>query len=334
MPTYDVRVPADAAGPAIDTATEVALRGGPVRYTLDEMCARVGTEREPATRLWMALGFPIDSAPDDAAFTDGDVEALAALAALGADGVADDATALSIARSLGHSMARVAEWEADVLTTYLANAADPVAARGSVAEHTLPALAALQSHFWRRHLADSICRTSQIGDSVNRDLAIGFADMVGYTRLTRHLDSRELTELIEAFESDTAESIAAHGGWVIKNVGDEVMFASEQPAAIAEIAFALAAASRAPTSRDFTVPELRIGLAYGPVVQRFGDVYGTVVNTAARLTGVAYPGTVLVDAGLADALADDPRYKLRSLRPVSVKGISRLAAHVLRRSNA
>ena len=67
------------------------------------------------------------------------------------------------------------------------------------------------------------------------------------------------------------------------------------------------------------------------MLQRFGDVYGPTVNTAARLTGVARPGTVVIDDHLADLLADDPRYTLRHLRDFQVRGIERLGAHVLRR---
>ena len=79
------------------------------------------------------------------------------------------------------------------------------------------------------------------------------------------------------------------------------------------------------------LPPLRIGLAVGSVLARHGDVYGEVVNIAARLTGHARPDTVLVDREAAAALAVDPRFALRPLRPVSVPGYRRLHPWVLER---
>ena len=165
-------------------------------------------------------------------------------------------------------------------------------------------------------------------DPAERELVVGFADMVGYTRLTRHLDRDELAELLETFESTTTHAVTNHGGWVIKNVGDEVMFATEETSAAARIALELQSISDA----DDGSPQLRVGLAAGPVLQRFGDVYGPTVNTAARLTGVARPGAVLIDDHLSELLADDPRYTLRHLHHFRVRGIERLGAHVLRRA--
>jgi adenylate cyclase len=80
------------------------------------------------------------------------------------------------------------------------------------------------------------------------------------------------------------------------------------------------------------MPELRVGLAYGQVLQRFGDLYGSTVNTAARLTGVARPGTVLIDDGAATQLSGRPEFAMRHLRSIRVRGINRLRSHVLRRN--
>nr|WP_233532660.1 adenylate/guanylate cyclase domain-containing protein [Antrihabitans sp. YC2-6] len=308
------------------------MLGGPAEYTLDDVCARVGISRSRGGRLWMALGFTVDPDPKAAMFTAADVDAFQVMADLVEKGIVDDPTQLAIARTLGHSMARVAEWQVDVLNAHLAQQADPKDGE-AVARQTISSLQELQNYAWRRHLAAAADRSTHDleTDSENRTLAVGFADIVGYTRLTRHLDTAELAALIETFESGTTETITGNGGWVIKNVGDEVMFAAERPADIAAIAFGLADQRMDPEHGDVAVPPLRIGLSYGPVLQRFGDLYGPVVNIAARLTGVARPGTILVDSGLASKLTEVPGARLVSLRPVRVRGISRLRAHVLRR---
>ena len=150
--------------------------------------------------------------------------------------------------------------------------------------------------------------------------------MVGYTSLTRRIRVDELGALLEDFESQTTSVITQGGGWVIKNVGDEVMFAAEHASDAARIALGLQEAARTHPEQ----PDLRVGLALGPVLVRFGDLFGEAVNIAARLTSAARPGTVLVDAELSAALVDDDGVQLRSLRPLRVRGYSRLRAFALR----
>jgi len=155
---------------------------------------------------------------------------------------------------------------------------------------------------------------------------VGFADIVGYTTATRHADVNELAAMLEAFEEDTAEIIAVCRGRVVKTVGDEVLFVTDTATAIAEIAMRLTDPARGQRG----LPELRIGLAMGPVLTRFGDVYGSVVNLAARLTALARPGSVLVDRELAQALRADRRYQLRTRRPAAVRGYGHLRSWSLR----
>jgi adenylate cyclase len=107
-----------------------------------------------------------------------------------------------------------------------------------------------------------------------------------------------------------------------------VLFQAEDAASAAEIALELLEAAEA----DERLPDLRAGLAYGPVVSRLGDVYGSTVNIASRLTSISRPGWVLVDRDLHDALQDDPRFTLKSRRPESVRGFHHLHPWRLRRA--
>ena len=156
---------------------------------------------------------------------------------------------------------------------------------------------------------------------------VGFADIVGYTTTTRHADSDALSALLEAFEKDASETIAAHHGRVVKTVGDEVLFVADRRPT----------RPRSPCASPIRaagegLPILRVGLAMGQVLSRFGDVYGSVVNLAARLTALAPPGTVLVDKELADALQVNQAYQLRSRRPQAVRGYHHLRSWSLRRA--
>jgi adenylate cyclase len=80
--------------------------------------------------------------------------------------------------------------------------------------------------------------------------------------------------------------------------------------------------------------DLRIGLAYGPVLPIMGDVYGTTVNLAARLTAIARPGTIVVDAELADGLGDGPGFELRRIRRRPARGLGMVQPYALRRSSS
>jgi adenylate cyclase len=114
----------------------------------------------------------------------------------------------------------------------------------------------------------------------------------------------------------------------VKTIGDEVLFELEDPAAAAEIALDLIDAAQA----DERLPDLRVGLSYGPVVSRLGDVFGATVNIASRLTSAARPGWVLVDREMQAALAGDPRFSLKPRRPESVRGYHHLYRWRLRRA--
>ncbi|WP_067652572.1 adenylate/guanylate cyclase domain-containing protein [Nocardia harenae] len=310
---------------------ESYLLGAERRFTRAEVAEQAEVTPETSRKLWSALGFPAGS--DDAVeYTGLDVAAVRLFRDLTVFRSADPRVVAASARTLGQSMARLTEWQADLVTTeILARAArtegDSAESLREATEFTLDAFEELQRYTWRRHLAAAVTRSldGSAGADHIRTLAVGFADMVGYTRLTRHLHVDELSTLLEAFESTTAAAITDNGGWVIKNVGDEVMFAAETVLAAARIAVAV----QESTMMVGGTPDLRVAIAYGPVLQRFGDLYGSTVNAAARLTGVARPGTILIDDAAAAELDGEPEFRTQNLRSVRVRDFDRLRPHVL-----
>ncbi|MGV9633192.1 adenylate/guanylate cyclase domain-containing protein [Nocardia rhamnosiphila] len=317
---------------AIRSNVESYLLGGQRRFTRQEVAAQAGVTPENSRQLWSALGFPEDS-EGALEFTEADIAVVRQFRGLSVIGDAgSQAVALAAAaRTLGQAMARLAEWQADLVALEIVSrAGDDIGSPDrvrEVAESTVTAFEELQRYVWRRHLAVALTRTfdGMTGEDHTRPLAVGFADMVGYTRLTRHLHPSELAMLLEAFESTTAAAITENGGWVVKHVGDEVMFAAESARDAARIAVAI----QESTMMVGGTPELRVAFAYGPVLQRFGDLYGSVVNAASRLTGVARPGTVLIDDSAAEELVGDTEFTIRDLRSVRVRGFDRLRPHVL-----
>jgi len=319
----------------IDRATEQveqALLGGPRRYTRTEAAGAAGVSPDRSQRIWLALGF---ANVDDGArvFTDEDIAALCRWDALIAGGVIAAADELAHVRAIGQTMSRLADWQVRELMIRIAelDGLDETARAASAATVTaemLPVVESLMSYTWRRHLAAAVGRIpATTADELSTATAvIGFADIVGYTSTVRHADAAELAALLESFEENAAETIAAGHGRVVKSLGDEVLFVADSAQDAAEIALRLSDPARTASG----LPQLRVGMALGRVLIRFGDVYGPAVNLASRLTSLARPGTVLVDRELARALRGEDAYRLHPRRPAAVRGYSHLRSWSLR----
>ncbi|MCD2187610.1 adenylate/guanylate cyclase domain-containing protein [Actinomycetospora soli] len=314
------------------------LIGGDRTLRRADVADRAGVPLEQTGRLWSALGFP--RVPDDVeAFAESDLDALGYVEDLLAQDAFDEAEALAIARTLGQSMARLAEWQANLLRRVIAerrSADDPAAVVESV-RSLVPLIEKLQAYTWRRHLLVTAGRmmsalASEEGEDDGRraTAAVGFADIVGFTSLSRRIDSDELRALLERFEGVSNDVVSRFGGRIVKTLGDEVLFVCSDVSSACMIAFALHEEVPDPDDRL----ALRVGLAYGDVLPRYGDVYGPTVNIASRLTSHARPGTTLLDDEMTDAVrAADLDVELRSVPPLHVRGYKHLKPHVVRRSS-
>ena len=313
---------------------ERVLLGGRRKYTRLEVAEKAGVPEERSRRLWRALGFATVR-DDEVVFTDADVEAMRTADQLVQSGLIDPSIEVSVTRALGQHLSRLAEWQVDMLWELIKE--QPELGRSErqvtrLVDRLLPELERVQNFVWRRHLAAYAGRAFAAPDEhlESRTEVVGFVDMVGYTRLTRQIGEDELSRVLDAFETLATEVIAEHHGRVVKMIGDEVLFVADSPVDAAEIALTLTER----TSADEGLPAVRAGMASGRILSRFGDVYGSVVNLAARLTSVARPGTILVDRELAAELADEKAYELRARRPVTVRGYNRLRPAALRRATA
>jgi adenylate cyclase len=130
-----------------------------------------------------------------------------------------------------------------------------------------------------------------------RQITVAFADLVGFTRLGEVLAAEELGQLAIRL-ADLARDLTSLPVRFIKTVGDAVMFVCPQPAPLLDVVLKLV--DVVDTDNDF--PRLRAGVASGMAVSRAGDWFGSPVNMASRVTGVARPGTVLVADSVWDAL--------------------------------
>jgi adenylate cyclase len=317
------------------TAEEIdrLLVGMPARHTKAGVSAEAGVSPELAERIWRALGFA--SLADDAvAFSDGDVDALRRVSRMLDSGLLDERTVIRMARALGQTTAKLAQWQAEIMIGAMLPPGerpsdDDLAQVLDTARLLLPDFEQVLIHVWRAQLAAAGTRLLSVADLDEENIparvsiAVGFADLVSFTRRARELDERELAALVEGFEARASDVVAAHGGRLVKTLGDEVLFTAHTPADAAAIALDLVEAA-----------DLRIGLAYGPVLPIMGDVYGTTVNLAARLTAIARPGTILVDAELAEGLNGTPGFEVRRIRRRPARGLGMVQPYALRRSSS
>jgi adenylate cyclase len=303
-----------------------ALLGTPT-LTSAEVAAAAAVDLDFARRLWRALGFP-PAADHERLFTTADVAVLKATCELRDRlGIAPPLL-FQLARVTGHSLGRLADAQIVAVAEPRddgSTAAAPAAVPNDLVA-LLPDLERLLHHVWRRHLVAAWARTAAVAAGADRVLSVGFADLVGFTAMTQALDARALAALVDRFEATAYEHVLGQRGWVVKMIGDEVMFAAADAIAAARIGLALAHAHQS----DATLPPVRVGLAHGPTLAWEGDLVGQTVNLAHRLVNLARPGTVLVSDGLGKHLAAAGGFTLRHLRPVRLQGIGPVRPWVLR----
>ncbi|WP_240629648.1 adenylate/guanylate cyclase domain-containing protein [Specibacter cremeus] len=323
-------------------ALEASLLGGERTLRRRDVAAGAGVSLMSARKIWRAMGFP-NLGDDDVAFTPADQDALETIINLVRAGLLTEETAISVTRSIGQMTDRMAVWQIEALVEDLVaehGVSDADARRAVVS--TLPALVEplerVLQYSYRRQLNAGVQRlavraqegleASQHGREGDEDdtplplaRAVGFADLVSYTSLSRRMNEKTLAKLVQRFENKCAEIISVGGGRLVKTIGDEVLFNCETPVAGAQISLALAEAMAA----DEFLPEARVAMVWGRVLSRLGDIYGPTVNLAARLTSLAEPGTVLIDSVTATALDGDERFVLETLPVETVRGFGEVS---------
>lgn len=326
MTSHDRGPAPGAAGPTREDL-EREILGEQPRFTSAEVVSDQ-TSIEAARILWRALGFP--DAGDAAAFTTGDKEAMTLLLSLVSSGALDFDIAVKLTRAVGRTMARLADWQVATLSEYVERLEHDGLGTGSrlttgldVIQRVEPSFEELMTYAWRRHLAAAVGRVEALGaldsDLHTASVTVGFADLVSFSQLSSEIPEERLAAMVEVFESTCADLVTAHGGRVIKTLGDSVLFIVDTEKAGIDIASDIVDR----VGRDPDLPDVHLGIATGPVVMRLGDVFGSPVNLASRLTGLARRNRVICDQETADAVTSLPGYVTRPLtgRPMHGFGV-------------
>jgi adenylate cyclase len=288
-----------------------------------------------ARRLWRALGFP--DAEGSAAFTRDDVAALGAIGQAQEVGLDED-TVVGLTRALGSTMSRLAEWEVGNLVAALepraettGRPAERLASAIRLFGQMAPAFDDLLRYAWRRHLAVAVARAEALQLDDETPLAqatVGFADLVGFTALSNELGEDAIGDLVEVFESRCHDVVAERGGRIIKSLGDSVLFLAESATDGVDIGLDIITV----IGRDARLPDVRVGIATGPVTLRLGDVFGPAVNLAARLVAVARRNRTIIDHTTAELLPID-EYDVRTLPARPLRGFGDVEPVTVRRTD-
>lgn len=144
-----------------------------------------------------------------------------------------------------------------------------------------------------------------------------FTDMEGSTSLTQRLGDARAMAVLRAHDRTVGEALADHGGSEVKHTGDGMM--ASFPSVVGAISSAVQIQRRLAAAGESGDVRLRIGMSAGEPVTERNDLFGAVVQLAARLCTRAQPGSVLVSSAVRD-LALGKGFEFRKRGRVSLKG--------------
>jgi len=292
-----------------------------------ETSEKTGIDLELLQRLQRAMGLPRVDDPDAAVYLRADAEAAAFAQKSLELGIEPDQL-VQITSMLAEGLSRAAEV---MRYAALASILDPTATELQIAKNSeallrevAPILGPMIQEMLRlqlRHLMETEAVTaSERAEGQRlpgaRLVTIAFADLVGFTCLGEVVPPEDLEQLSHRL-ADLAREVAVPPVRFIKTIGDEVMLVSPDPVALLDAVMDLVDASEG----DDDMPRLRAGIATGMAVSRAGDWFGSPVNLASRVTGVARPGSILVAESAREAVGDDDRFTWSFAGARRLKGI-------------
>jgi adenylate cyclase len=293
-------------------------------YTLRQAAAETGLEPRLIERILAALGM---NPAQWQALSAEDVQLLRYVAAVLAAGLPLVAM-LQLVRVYGQAMAQVADAEVRLFHLYVHEPLMRSGATGvemademlAIARELLPLASPVMDQVHQRNLQHFVeqdvvghMESDLEGEALDLGrlrVAIAFADLAGYTRLTEEEGELEAVDAVERFV-EAVEMTLPDDARVIKTIGDEVMIVGNDPAALADWAVGF----QQLYSSD---PQPRIGIHYGDALYRDGDYYGRDVNIASRVAARSAGGEVLVTRAVVERAGS--HLKLDRIADVRLRG--------------
>jgi adenylate cyclase len=267
--------------------------------SLDDAAEEVGLEPALIERIWAAAGLSAASLDE---LSEEDVELLRHMAEV-IDAGFPLVAFLQLTRVYGQALAQIADAEVKLFHLYVHEplirdgrpGLEIAEAMGGLAAELLPLSSPIMERLHERQLRHFMEQDvvghleAEAGDAeLGRvRVAIAFADLAGYTRLTEEVGEEQAVDVVERFVAAVQDTLPGDAR-VIKTIGDAVMVVGSDASALADWAVGFQAL------QGDTRPRPRIGLHAGFALYRDGDYYGREVNLAARVGARAAGGEVLV----------------------------------------
>jgi adenylate cyclase len=301
-----------------------------VRYSLRDAARLSGLDADMIQRVYAAMG--LGSLPGDG-FSDEDLEILKYGAAVFDAGFPLPAF-LQVMRVYGQAMAQIADAEVRLIHLYVH---EPLMRAGvasvdianemeGLMRDTLPFSAPFMNYLHDRLLAQFVEQDmighmeADLGSDALEEgrvrMAIAFADLAGYARLTVERGDEAALDAVERFVGAAGEALPVDAR-VIKTLGDEVMVVGSDASALTRWAVDLQQAID-----DAHEPAARIGIHFGEALYRDGDYYGREVNRAARVVARAAGREVLVTRPVVEAAGGVDGLDFERIGEVRLKGFS------------
>ncbi len=151
-------------------------------------------------------------------------------------------------------------------------------------------------------------------------MAVLFADISGSTRLYELLGDTKAFAAINGCLDLLRRVTVAHGGHVVKTIGDEIMAVLPSADAAVQAACEMQAEVTAQPPVEDTPITVRIGLHFGSVLETDTDVFGDTVNIAARMVNIAKGGQIITSDVTVSKLHPIMRASTRMLDALTIKG--------------
>jgi adenylate cyclase len=308
---------------------EDLLSSSGARHSLRQVSRESGLPQELIRQIFTAMG--LGPVPPEG-LSDEDLEMMRYAAAVLAAGFPLPAY-LQLLRVYGQAMAQVADAEVRLVHLYVHKplmragvpnveiAAEMEAMTREVLPLATPFISYLHgrllSHFVEQDMIGHV--EAELGEEELEEgrlrVAVAFADLAGYARLTVEQGDEAAVSTVERFVEAVGQSLPADAR-VIKTLGDEVMVVGPDPAALTVWAVSLQEGIAAGE------PPPRIGIHYGQALYRDGDYFGRDVNQAARVVARAGGGEVLVTRPVVDLADGSDGLQFARIGEVRLKGFS------------
>ncbi|MFZ0089914.1 MAG: adenylate cyclase regulatory domain-containing protein [Solirubrobacteraceae bacterium] len=295
------------------------------RYSIRRAARETGLDEALIRRVIGGLGIPSEQRPTVSA---DDLELLRYVATVLDSGFPLVAL-LQLVRVYGQAMSRVADAEVRLFHLYVheplmrsgATGIETAEQMEAISRQVLPLAGPVLERVHQRYLQffveqDVVGHMESDLDGSEIDLgrmrvAIAFADLAGYTRLTEEAGELIAVDAVERFLEAVQASLPDEAR-VIKTIGDEAMIIGSDPAALAEWAVAF-------QRHQWTFPPPRIAVHAGVALYRDGDYYGRDINIASRVAATAAGGEVLVTTPVAELAG--PRLGLAAVGDMRLEGL-------------